>query len=137
MFVFPWQDKYNVGIESIDDQHKKLVELLNQLASAMAEGKGKTVMEPVLTKLIEYTIFHFNEEEKYFDQIDYPDAEAHRIEHLKLIEDVKGFKSDFDNGNTGITIDLMRFLKEWLINHIAVTDKKFGSLLNEAEINLS
>ncbi len=135
MFVFPWQDKYSVGVDSIDEQHKQLLELLNELASAMAEGKGKTVLEPVLKKLIGYTIFHFNEEEKYFERIEYLDAEMHREEHIKLIEEVSRFKNDFDAGKIGLTVSLMKFLKEWLIDHIAGTDKELGILLNEAEIN--
>ncbi len=134
MFVFPWLDKYSVGVQKIDEQHKKLVELLNELASAMAEGKGKTVLESVLKKLIDYTIFHFNDEEKYFDKIDYPEAAEHRVEHVKLIEKVNQFKADFDEGKIGLTIELMRFLKNWLINHIAGTDKELGILLNDAEI---
>lgn len=135
MFVFPWLEKYSIGVEAFDEQHKKLVELLNQLASAMAEGKGKTVLEPVLNNLIKYTVFHFNEEEKYFDRFDYSGAEVHRVEHLKLIEEVKQFKTDYDAGKIGITVELMRFLKGWLINHIADTDKEFGKLLNNKNIN--
>ena len=135
MFVFPWLDKYSVQVDKIDEQHKMLVELLNQLASAMSQGKGRMVLESVLEKLVDYTVFHFSEEEKYFDQIDYPQAGDHQKEHADLLEEVIQFKADFDAGNVRITVKLMQFLKEWLINHINGTDKQYSHHLNERGIH--
>lgn len=134
MFIFPWMDKYEVHIESIDKQHKKLVELLNTLATAMSSGKGNLVMESTLKELIDYTVYHFGEEEKYFIMIDYPQAEAHLLEHHELIEKVSQFKVDFEAKKVGLSIELMRFLKEWLIKHISGTDKQLGLMLNKAGI---
>lgn len=134
MSIFPWIDKYSVYVEGIDLQHKKLVELLDTLALGMAKGKGKTILGSTLNELINYTVYHFGEEEKYFDLVDYPAAEKHQKEHEKLMEQVYQFKADFDTNKVGLTIDLMLFLKEWLINHINGTDKQLGVILNKAGI---
>ena len=134
MILFPWLDKYNLNIETIDNQHKKLVGLLNNLATAMSEGKGNDVLESTLKELIDYSVYHFEEEEKHFSKIDYPQAEEHRKEHKELIEKVEKIQQDFEVGRLGISIELMRFLKDWLINHINDTDKQLGLLLNKAGI---
>ena len=134
MFIFPWMDKYSVHVDSIDVQHQKLVELLNDLTFAMSSGKGNLVLESILNELIDYTVYHFGEEEKYFSQINYPQAEGHLEEHHKLIEKVMQFKTDFEAKKAGLSIELMRFLKEWLINHINGTDKQLGFMLNKAGI---
>lgn len=134
MAIFNWLEKYNINVDQIDVQHKKLVRLLNELASAMSNGEGKTVLEDILTQLIDYTIVHFKDEESYFDKIDYPQADKHRNEHKDLVEQVMQFKDNYDSGKAGLTIELMLFLKEWLIKHICETDKEFGNALNRAGI---
>jgi len=134
MSIFPWKSKYSVYVESIDEQHKKLVDLLNFLSEEMSKGKAKAVLAPILDNLIDYTFYHFEEEEKYFEKIDYPNAEKHRAEHQQLIEDVLRFKTNHEAHKIGLTVELMKFLKEWLINHISGTDMDLGKLLNRSGI---
>ncbi len=134
MIVFPWLDKYNTNVEIIDNQHRKLVGLLNNLASAMSEGKGNKVMGQTLKELIDYSVYHFEEEEKYFDQVDYPHAEIHRKEHRLFIEKMNQIKADMEVNKMGLSVELMRFLKDWLIDHINDTDQKLGGLLIKAGI---
>lgn len=129
MSIFIWKKEYSVYVEAIDDQHKQLVEILNELIDGMMNGKTKDILEPILNKLIEYTVQHFKDEEEYFDKIDYPQKDEHIEEHRKLIADVEKFKDEYTAGKIGITIELMRYLKEWLINHISGTDKELGKLL--------
>ena len=114
MLVFPWLSEYSVGVDSIDNQHKKLVELLNTLADRMSEGKGNDVLKVIFDELVKYTVYHFDEEEKYFDRIDYPQADEHRKEHKELIEQASNLQADFESGKIGISIEVMRFLKKWL-----------------------
>lgn len=130
MAIFIWQDRYKVKVESIDEQHQKLVEILNELASSMSKGKGREVLDRILSDLIEYTQVHFKSEEDYFDAIDYPQAAQHIKEHQDLLNQVLAFKADFDSGKLNLTIDLMLFLKEWLLKHIKETDKELGKAIN-------
>lgn len=129
MLLLKWDDSYSVGINEIDSQHKKLIELITQLNTAMSEGKGKDVLGKIINELISYTKTHFALEEKLFDKVKYADSFAHKGQHKMFIEKVEQFKIDFEKGKTLLTIDVMNFLKEWLKNHILISDKKYAPYL--------
>lgn len=130
-YMFTWDDKYSVSIKEMDDHHKKLVALINDLHNAMKAGKSKEVMAEILNKLIDYTGFHFAAEEKYFKLYNYPDAEAHKAQHQQFVAKVSNFKTDFTVGKVMLSMEVMDFLKNWLIQHISQTDKKYGPFLKE------
>lgn len=131
MVLMEWTPNFSVGVTEIDEQHKKLVEMLNLLYDAMTQGKSKEVLSDILVGLIGYTGTHFGTEEKYFDQFNYPEKETHKSEHKKFVEKVTAFKSDFDSGNASVSIEIMNFLKDWLVNHIQGTDKRYSAFFNE------
>ncbi len=112
-------------------KHQKLVDMINQLHELMKVGQGKDVMGPVLDDLIKYAAMHFSTEEKCFDRFGYEGTAAHKAEHKKFVDKVLEFQKDFKKGNTTITLDVMNFLKDWLINHIKGTDKKYTKCFNE------
>ncbi|MBC35283.1 MAG: hemerythrin [Bacteroidetes bacterium] len=132
MAIFIWQDKYSVRVKETDEQHQKLIEILNELASAMSRGKGREVLQATLENMVIYTKQHFNEEEKYFDDLDYPEADQHRLEHKKLMEQVLTFQAEYEAGRVNMTVEIILFLKDWLIKHISETDKVFGQAMNKA-----
>lgn len=131
MAYLTWDEKYSVGIREIDLQHKKLVEMINGLHDAMKEGKGKDVLARVLQELVNYAASHFATEEKYMTNFNYPGYLAHKGEHEKFVKQVLDFKNDFDSGKAAMTLEVMNFLKDWLLNHISGTDKKYGPFFNE------
>jgi hemerythrin len=130
MAIMSWKDTYSVGIAEIDQQHKKLIELINQLNEAMTKGQGKTIAGKILGDLINYCASHFAMEEKLFDQYDYPEAAEHKTKHQKMTEKVLSLQKDFNQGKITITFDVMEFLQSWLDKHILGTDKKYGPYLN-------
>lgn len=130
MSLIAWEEKYSVNVKEIDDQHKKLVQLVNELHDAMLVGKGKQITSKVLQSLIDYTAHHFATEEKYMTKFNYPAYPQHKAEHDNLVKQVLDFQDKFNNGQAVISLDLMKFLKDWLINHILGTDKKFGPFFN-------
>ncbi|OPY31218.1 MAG: hypothetical protein A4E32_01668 [Methanomassiliicoccales archaeon PtaU1.Bin124] len=125
-----WSDKLSVGLPEIDDQHKELINILNRLHSAMVEGKGKVVLKDTLADLADYTVTHFYTEERYMTRYRYPQMGQHRLEHEAFVAKVKKFQEDFDAGNATITIELLRFIKEWLVNHISGTDMAMGHAIS-------
>jgi methyl-accepting chemotaxis protein/hemerythrin len=125
----PWSQSLSVGIGSIDEQHKVLVGLINELHSAMRERRGNAVLNDVLGRLKDYTVKHFKYEEKLFAQHRYPDAESHAQVHSKLVEKVLDFAEDIRTGRATVSMDLLRFLKSWLTDHIMGTDKKYSPFL--------
>ena len=125
-----WVDAYSVGVAEIDQQHRKLITLINQLDTAMAKGQGKEILGKILKELIHYCAGHFATEEKLFDQYGYPDAAEHKVKHQKMTEKVLDLQKQFQQGKITITFDVMDFLQKWLDKHILGTDKKYGPFLN-------
>ncbi len=133
--LFNWSSDYSVNIKEIDNQHKILIKLINEIHNAMKVGKGKEVLESVLKELVDYTVYHFGYEEKLFSIHSYPEANQHKAAHDKLVEQVKAIKRDYESGKTVITLEVMNFLKDWLSGHIIGTDKKYSGFLNSKGIN--
>jgi hemerythrin len=130
MALLNWSDEYSVRIKEIDKEHIKLVELINMLHDGMKAGKGKEVMGKILSELVNYTASHFAHEEKLFDKYQYPDTLVHKKQHKDLVTKVLAYKKDYDKGEYLITMDIMNFLKDWLVKHIAGSDKRYTEFLN-------
>ena len=129
MKLFIWDDKYLVNIKEIDDQHIKLVELINKLNEAMHEGQGCEMLEVVLKDLVEYTNSHFKKEENLLSSNGYPDFIKHKEKHDELTEQVIDLQKQFEGGRIMITLQVMKFLKDWLSDHILDIDKKYAPFL--------
>lgn len=125
-----WNSNLSIGVNQFDNQHKKLILLINNLYTAMKEGKTRDVLSDCLNALIDYTASHFKAEEEMFAAKGYPLEEEHRSLHKKLVGQVLAFKDDFDKGKADVGFDLLKFLKDWLMNHILIEDKKHGEFFN-------
>lgn len=135
MPLINWDDSIALNISEIDNQHKQLVNIINEMFDGIKDARGNEVIDGILNKIIEYTDYHFATEEKYFDQFQYPESDSHKEEHRHLIEQVYQFKEAFNEGrknrdgsDIALTVDLWKFLKSWLVNHIQLSDKKYASL---------
>ena len=130
-----WKDSYSVGIESIDLQHKKLLHLINQLQTAVDFSTGEQFERDALDELVDYTKTHFKKEEKLMEDNAYADLEAHKVQHKQFIDKVNHFVEQYKTNSDVTMMDTLKFLKEWLINHINGTDKEYGKVLNEKGIH--
>ncbi|HYD31505.1 MAG TPA: bacteriohemerythrin [Azospirillaceae bacterium] len=131
MPLMNWNDKMSVGVQQFDDEHKRLVAMLNDLFDAVQAGKGKDVLGKILDGLIDYTKKHFANEEQHFTKFAYPDLAAHKKEHEDLAKQVLDVQKKYHAGNTAtLSMEVMNFLKNWLVKHIQGTDKKYGPFLN-------
>lgn len=130
MALIEWQSSYSVDVKEIDDQHKRLVEMINNLHQAMADRKAKEVLGDIIQGLVDYTQTHFSTEEKYFKQFGYEDTEEHIKQHENFVKKVSDFKEGFDSGRLMLSIDVINFLKDWLINHINGTDQKYTDFMH-------
>jgi methyl-accepting chemotaxis protein len=129
--LMSWSAGLSVNITQIDDQHKKLIGMINELHKAMKLKKSNSAMGSILDRLADYTVTHFATEEKLFAQYGYPEEKAHVELHRKLVAQVVDIQKKFKSGNAMISMELMAFLKDWLVNHIQGTDKKYSSFLRE------
>ena len=111
MALIKWNDSFSVNVAEIDQQHQKLVSMINGLIS--------------------YTATHFKTEERYFTQFGYPETDSHKKEHAAFVQKVSDFKDGFEEGKLSLSIEVMNFLSDWLQNHIKGTDKKYSQFFNE------
>lgn len=131
MALIMWDEKLKTNVKECDEQHKKLIALVNELHDGMKAGKGKDVIGKVLNELLNYTNYHFKTEEAYMQKYNFPEFLKHKREHEDLTRQAKELKERFDRGEVAITVNVMNFLKEWLQSHILSTDKKYGPFLND------
>ena len=129
--LMPWDGKLMIGLRTIDEQHRQLVGIINELHRAMKQRRTKVDTSLVLNRLVDYTVYHFGTEEKLFATHGYPEIEAHKDLHRNLVARVGNFKERFTAGDATVAIELMDFLKDWLINHINGTDRKYVPFLKE------
>lgn len=123
-----WTEEYSVNVASLDQQHKRLIAILNEFNEALVENRSKTAIRPILEKLVQYTEDHFAVEEGYFKQVGFPESESHIKEHKDLIKKIYDMRSRFDSGRLLLSTDVSQFLRDWLMKHILVSDKKFSEL---------
>jgi hemerythrin len=129
MSFFIWNESYLVGHPVIDRQHKKLTELLSQLAEAMQTGHGAVVLGGILREMVTYTKVHFEYEEKLMEDAGFPGLDVHRAIHQRLESRVTALQDRFLKGETKISVEVLHFLKDWLVEHISARDRDFHDYL--------
>lgn len=130
-FIF-WQDVPKVGIPIIDSDHKKLVEIINQLYySIIVEKLNKPALLNILLELFDYTVHHFKTEENIMQNYDMPGREEHKIYHDNLQNQVLDFASIFFEYDVDVRKDLLDFLKQWLVVHIEKSDRLIADFIHK------
>ena len=125
-----WSDAYSVNFELIDNQHKELVRMTNALFDGCKKGRTAADVAFIQTirGAVEYAQTHFFTEEKYMKLASYPDFDTHKKEHDSFVSEVVNAVKNFEDGNSE-PIHLARFLKKWLLTHIAHSDKQYAPYL--------
>ncbi len=123
-----WNSSFSVGVQEIDEQHKKLVEILNELVYLVGKElkDEKQNIDVTVKKIIEYKTIHFATEEKYFKQFDFDGAEEHIQKHREFSQKTGELLADF--GSTGEKIhlvELLDFMEIWFVDHMLNMDSKY------------
>ena len=126
MAIFKWEEKYSVKVQEMDDQHKRLFELINQLHDAMQSGKGNALLTEIVKGLKDYSITHFSAEEKYMEKIKYSGLAEQKEQHRTFIKKVEEYEQQVSLGKLSLSIEVLTFLRDWLVNHIQRVDKKYS-----------
>ena len=134
MALFTWNDSYSVKVALCDQQHKKLFEIINQLADAMRVGKGNEIVSKTVGELLQYTRTHVQQEEALLKRAAYPQLAPHQEQHKKFVADVEGLLKQTREGRAANSIQVLNLLRDWLVNHIQKTDKAYSDCLNAAGI---
>jgi hemerythrin len=127
-----WEERYLLGVEQFDDHHKHLVDLLNQvhgmfLSNEVAEGK----LQEILDSLEEYANYHFDQEEGWMREVGFPKLEEHILEHKRFIYKLYDLNKQFNDNNACLTLEIVTFLRRWLLEHIMNVDAKYGVFIRK------
>lgn len=127
MVFFQWAPEYNTNVEIIDKQHQRLVEIINDLYTAVMEIRGQEVIKGVIKSLVEYAIIHFRTEEEYMLKYNYPGYGENKKEHENFSAKVADLQAQAKKDDFILSIDVLNFLKDWLQHHILVVDMQYKS----------
>jgi hemerythrin len=131
--VVEWNDSYSVGVELIDNQHKELIMMTNELFAGCE--KGGTAAEIYFMKTIQgavrYVKTHFATEEIILERFKYPDFLVHKKEHENFVAKVLEEVRDFESLRNFVPMDFARYLQDWVLTHIALSDKKYGVFFDD------
>ncbi len=116
-----WKDKFSLGNEGIDNQHKMLFDLVGQIEAAASLRRST---EEIVATLKEYATRHFADEEAFMAAVGFPDLEAHREMHKRFAARVVGMEESLESGSPLAQIELKTFLQNWLEFHILDADMK-------------
>jgi len=126
---FAWTRDFEIGISQIDDQHKMLVSLTNELGEAIHMRRANHMISEVIYKLEEYTRTHFTAEETMLETIGYSGLYEHRKKHTEFIDFLSSYRVQVTNGKKD-GFDLHDYLGKWLINHIQKSDREYVTDMN-------
>ncbi len=125
-----WDDSLLTGHSMVDDDHRRLFGYIDQLHDAMVKGAGAEMVAEVVARLADYTREHFGREEKMMALGGYAEREAHLAAHREFIDRVEDFRRRVDQRSGTVTIEILTFLRDWLLDHIAKVDKHFVAVVN-------
>jgi diguanylate cyclase (GGDEF)-like protein/hemerythrin-like metal-binding protein/PAS domain S-box-containing protein len=114
------------GVKIIDDQHRQMVQMVNDLNRLLEEGRDDAELKKLFAALLTFTANHFATEETLMERYDYPQVKAHKKQHMSLLHDLQQIAAEF---NQGAELQLLQSIKDWLLGHIQHTDKPLGAYL--------
>lgn len=130
MAFVEWTDDMSVGVDRLDQDHRTLIGLLNELHAVLSDDGTEGAVGHALGELIRYTYYHFGAEERLLEEAGYADLEAHRQSHRAMAERVRRMESDFHADPRAVVADeLAAFLSDWLVHHIRSEDMRYAPAL--------
>ena len=125
--TFGWSDDFLVGVAEIDEQHRRLIEMIGSFYEALREKKpASEALAALLDGLVEYTRYHFTTEERLMARSGFPASKDHREQHARFVSTVGNLVERVSSGQLVLSLEATSFLREWLVNHILKSDKALG-----------
>jgi hemerythrin len=125
-----WSDQFELGIEVIDQQHRMIMDYVNQLDEARASGQSHKEIGKLIKKLVDHTIFHFGFEEDLQEKVGYPYLAPHKRSHALIAKHISEFQARFENGDD-VSKEIDGMLANWLFDHLKHDDADYVGAVNE------
>ena len=132
MQLLQWNKELEIGLDSVDTQHKQLIGMINELSIAIEYSQPNSALLPLVDRLQEYAHNHFQVESDIFDQYEYPDKSSHEAEHASFIDKVKYIRRQCELLDTPMSAKIREFLLHWFINHIKSNDMEYKGFIDKA-----
>ena len=133
MAYFKWEDRYRIGHERVDQQHRRLFKLINELQQHADSGAGPEVAIEAINSLVDYAVAHFADEEELMQEIDFDGLIQHRWRHHSFVGKVADMALEWGQGRETSVDDILNFLKEWLLDHVLTEDMQIGAALKSRQ----
>ena len=130
-----WTKDLSVWIGKFDEQHKRLIDILNQLREAHAQGRGKQTLAQAIERLHAYASSHFASEEQLMTRHGYPDLESHHREHMDFAAKMEDFEERLESPGVNLSGEVIEFLEDWLATHIKTSDKSYASFFKDKGVS--
>ena len=129
--IVVWSDKYATGIQKIDDQHRRLVVLTNDLYKACLQNSKETEtrFKESMSLMVEYVRFHFSDELKILERVKFPGFQEHKKQHDTLVKNIFEAAQDYNEGLRYVPNTFVRTLKDWVFGHIAISDRIYSAYI--------
>lgn len=135
MDTISWKNEFSVGINEIDNQHKKLLAMINRLIAEQKQLTDPKTIAELLTEMTEYAEEHFRTEEFMMAEHEYKLKSEHELEHQAFIEKTRSFMNAADVGPNILSSALLDYLSSWLVRHILTEDMKYKDFFQSKGIN--
>jgi hemerythrin len=131
--LIQWTPELSVDNASLDAEHQEWIRLLNEFYIGLKSGEPNQKLEILITGMINYTNYHFANEEKYMTTNHFPDFESHKEKHELYVAKLKEYHDKIKEGKLVISIEVTNYLKSWLLNHIKGSDQQYARFINKAK----
>jgi hemerythrin len=128
--VFVWQESFAINVMQMDEQHKRLIQIANTIMEHLYNHAESESISKAFDALLDYTHYHFEEEERLMMLYNYPATSTHRENHDKLAKQVIEYKNKILGGDVPNRADFLDFIEHWLMRHVLDEDRKYGAFLN-------
>ena len=126
-----WGKILSVGVDEIDEDHHKLIDIFNILNHSVIKGESPEYLVATLEELLNCTVWHFSHEERLMLKHRYPEIEEHKAEHRELIQSAKEMQQKVLQSDKTVADEHIEFLERWLTEHILTADGRLGSFLSQ------
>jgi len=123
--MIEWNEEYSVGISTIDEEHKKFIDIINKVIVTKEHTDKPEEIREILYEMIKYALNHFATEETNMVKFNFPEYQSHRNEHLDFTDKTVSMINKVIKGDYNVANQILEYLKQWLVNHIQGTDRKY------------
>lgn len=135
MPLVEWEERMKIGIEGLDEEHRQLIEMLNEMFDDAQGGASRDLLLMSLGRFIACMEAHFRTEESYLEKTGYPEMQEHKKEHDELIHGIRKAQAEYEaQFNVRLPPKLMGFLKDWFVDHVLNSDRKLVAHLSDSGI---